>query len=212
MAGLGYKDFADGAVATAAEADGYFMQQTVMRFSSTSARDSALGGILADGLMAFTVDFGILWMYYSGAWRVVQTALAVAVDSSEPTSGTTTSTTYTATLTGGTACGVVFIPPASGSVMVINNCELSNSGANVTRCGFVVRTGGSIGTGTVIAAASDARAIRTDGTTTGVIRTACTHIVTGLIPGSTYNAQQVFAVSAGTGTYLNKNLAVIPVP
>jgi hypothetical protein len=128
------------------------------------------------------------------------------------TSGTTTSTTYTATLTGGTAAGVSFTAPTSGRVLVCNNCEMSNSAGNVTRCSYVLRTGASIGSGTVVVAANDNNAIRTDGTSAGTIRIGITDILTGLTPGSVYNAQQAFSVSAGTGTFFNKQIAVIPLP
>jgi hypothetical protein len=71
MAGLGYKQFVDGVVAPASEANGYFMEQTVMRFASTAARDTALSGVLNDGLHAFTTDTNTLWVRRGGAWRTL---------------------------------------------------------------------------------------------------------------------------------------------
>ncbi len=71
MAGLGYKDFTDGVIATADEADGYFMQQSVMVFASTAARDTALAAVLADGMHAYTTDTNTLWVRRGGAWRTL---------------------------------------------------------------------------------------------------------------------------------------------
>lgn len=124
------------------------------------------------------------------------------------TSGTTTSNSFTPTLTGGTACGVSFTAPTSGTVLVINTAQMSNSGANNTRCSFFVRTGSSIGSGTTVLASADGRSNLHNGTSEeGHTRV---HPVTGLTPGSVYNVQQEFKVSAGTGTFSQKNLIVIP--
>lgn len=72
MAGLGFKDFANGAVADASEVDGYLMHQTIMVFATTTARDFALTGIAADGMVAYTTDTDTLWQYDGSAWRAVK--------------------------------------------------------------------------------------------------------------------------------------------
>lgn len=133
-----------------------------------------------------------------------------AVVDSQATSGTTTSTSYTATLTSGTACGVSFTAPTSGMVVIHNVCEMSNSGANDNRCGWALKTGSVVGSGTSVTAADDARAIHSVGTS--AIRVGTSVLVTGLTAGSSYNVQQQFKVSAGTGTFVNKSLSVTPVP
>lgn len=124
------------------------------------------------------------------------------------TSGTTTSTSYTATLTGGTTCGVAFIAPPSGLVLVHFSASLLNSGANFSIMSFEVRTGGSVGSGTVFLAADDSRIVGYVGT--GQLDLGRTLPVSGLTAGSTYNARQMFRVTAGTGTFLRKNLTVSP--
>ena len=68
MAGLGYKDFVNGVIADASEADGYFMQQAVMRFASLTAADTALAGVISDGMMITTDDTEMLWMRRLGVW------------------------------------------------------------------------------------------------------------------------------------------------
>src|SRR6188474_3550933 len=50
-----------------------------------------------------------------------------AASNTQNISGTTTSGTYTATLSGGTTCSFTFVAPGSGSVIVNNNCNVANS-------------------------------------------------------------------------------------
>lgn len=135
-------------------------------------------------------------------------AVAAAVSDEQGTSGTTTSTTYTSTLTGGTACGVAFVAPTSGRVLIANSARMINSGANQTYCGFIVRTGSTVGSGTSVVSEADARALLH--TTTAFARFSVTYLVNGLTAGASYNVQQSFRVAAGTGTYANKEIAVIP--
>ena len=68
MAGLGYKDFTAGAVLTAAQVDGYLMEQAVMNFAGTAARGSALSSVQAAGMMAH-VGGGTVTVYDGSAWK-----------------------------------------------------------------------------------------------------------------------------------------------
>lgn len=126
----------------------------------------------------------------------------------EATSGTTTSATYTATLTGGTACSCVFVAPTSGAVLILNVATISNSGANASRTSFSIKTDGTVGSGTEVLAADNSRALLVTGTS--AMSGTHAYIATGLTPGATYNVQQMFTTTAGTATYVNKRLHVIP--
>lgn len=134
-------------------------------------------------------------------------AVASGADT-QSTAGTTASTSYTATLTGGTACGFAFVAPPTGFILVHNSCEQSPGGTIYNWTDFEIRTGGSVGSGTVFRAASDASAIRAADPNN--IRMTATTPITGLTPGSTYNVRQQFKVNSGTGTFSNKNLSVQP--
>lgn len=68
MSGLGHKQFVDGVVLPAAELNGYLMQQSVMRFASLTAADTALSGVISDGMMITTDDTEMLWMRRNGVW------------------------------------------------------------------------------------------------------------------------------------------------
>jgi hypothetical protein len=137
----------------------------------------------------------------------------VAVSDTEAALGTTTSTTFTATLTGGTACGASFVAPVSGIVIVHNSSVVDSSdAAQRSYCTIQIRAGGTIGSGTVFLAAADANAIYNLGVNDNCYGRALR--VTGLTAGATYNCQQLFrsANAAATASFLNKHLIVQPVP
>lgn len=70
MAGLGRKVFTAGEVLTAANTNGYLMDQSVMVFAGTAARSSAIGTPSA-GMLTFRSD-GTVYEYYNGsAWTTL---------------------------------------------------------------------------------------------------------------------------------------------
>ena len=72
--GSGYKDFAPGDVLTAANVDGYLMRQTVMTFADASARNTALSGVLDEGMVAYLEDSNIVTVYDGSAWQTTASA------------------------------------------------------------------------------------------------------------------------------------------
>jgi hypothetical protein len=126
----------------------------------------------------------------------------------QDTPGTTTSTTFTATLTGGTACSLVFTAPASGKILAHNTARLLNSTADgYALCSIQIRTGAVVGSGTLVVTAADTESIRTQD------KDVCSsrpRWLTGLTAGSSYNAQQLFRCVTGTATFADKNLIVHP--
>jgi hypothetical protein len=75
MAGAGNKLFTSGSVLTASDVNTYLMDQTIMRFTSTTTRDAAFGGAgeptLAEGMFAYTSDTNTLWSYNGSSWVAV---------------------------------------------------------------------------------------------------------------------------------------------
>jgi hypothetical protein len=69
MAGAGYKLFATGDVLTAAQVNTYLMQQSVMVFASATARNTALSGVLSEGMVAYLLDTNDLTIYDGAAWN-----------------------------------------------------------------------------------------------------------------------------------------------
>lgn len=68
MAGAGYKLFNTGDVLTAAQVNTYLQEQTVMRFATTTARDTALSGVLAEGMICYIDADNNLYKYTGSAW------------------------------------------------------------------------------------------------------------------------------------------------
>jgi hypothetical protein len=124
----------------------------------------------------------------------------------QDTSGTTASGTFTTTLTGGTTCSTTFVAPASGIVDVHNTMQIGNSGANLSVAAIEVRAGAVVGSGTVILAAAIAHGLMAQTT----MRATAITPVPGLTPGATYNVQVWYVNTGGTGTFVNKRLAVRP--
>lgn len=134
-------------------------------------------------------------------------AVAAVFDKQNST-GSTTSTSYTATLTGGVACGKAFIAPPSGIVTIHYATAGFNSGANDNKSAIQVRAGASVGSGTVFYTVTDDDMILFTGAAT--YRIGAFTVVSGLTAGDPYNAQMLHKVSAGTGSFLFKNLVVVP--
>lgn len=68
MAGAGYKLFNTGDVLTAAQVNTYLMQQTVMVFADSSARTTALSGVLAEGMLSYLQDTNVVQVYNGSSW------------------------------------------------------------------------------------------------------------------------------------------------
>ena len=62
MAGAGFKLFADGNVLTASEVNEYMMQQQIMVFADSTARDAAITAP-TEGMFAFLKDTDKLTVY-----------------------------------------------------------------------------------------------------------------------------------------------------
>ena len=75
MAGLGAKLFTDGSVLNAEQVNGYLMDQSIMRFATTAARDAAFGGVgeptLAEGMFCYLDDTNQLQSYNGSAWVTI---------------------------------------------------------------------------------------------------------------------------------------------
>lgn len=148
----------------------------------------------------------------SGGQRVRAVDFTTSVNSTQNTSGTTTSTSYTATLTGGTACGVAFVAPTSGRVAIVNTADQSISAAGqAAHLSFAVRQGSTIGSGTSVLGAADDRSMYVVNDSG---RQSFFYMLSGLTAGGSYNVQQNFRTSnaANTATFQRKTLDVFPLP
>lgn len=76
MAGLGRKTFAAGEVLTAANVQGYLMDQSVMVFDDSTARSSAVGTAVSEGMMSYLKDTNAVEVYNGTAWAGVDTTIS----------------------------------------------------------------------------------------------------------------------------------------
>ena len=110
MAGLGFKTFAAGEVLTAANVNGYLMEQAVMTFAGTAARGSAISSP-TEGMLSYLSDTNTFQYYDGSAWENLLEAGATFTSS--------TATAYTvATADAGnflrfTAAGTVTVSTAT---------------------------------------------------------------------------------------------------
>ena len=133
-----------------------------------------------------------------------------AYESFQTDSGTVAGATYTGTRTGSSnVAGYVFTAPNSGSIMVLWGAGISVTGAFALMA-FEIRTGGTLGSGTVIAAASDN--VQCQGTATTETTSSNSKLITGLSAGSTYNIRAMYRTQSVsvTGTYNRPHIAHIP--
>jgi hypothetical protein len=84
MAGAGYKLFNTGDVLTAAQVNTYLQEQTVMVFANSTARTTALSGVLAEGMVSYLQDTNAVEVYDGSNW--------VSIGSSGDITGITTGT------------------------------------------------------------------------------------------------------------------------
>ena len=73
MAGAGYKNYSAGNVLSASDVNTYIVQQTVMVFASSTARTTALSGVLAEGMCSYLKDTNKFEIYNGSAWVTVAT-------------------------------------------------------------------------------------------------------------------------------------------
>lgn len=76
MAGLGKKTFVAGAVFTAAEANGYLMDQSVMVFNNAAARSSAIPSP-SEGMVSYLQDLNIVESYDGADFNPIDSVLNV---------------------------------------------------------------------------------------------------------------------------------------
>lgn len=132
----------------------------------------------------------------------------VAQSAAASGSVSTTSGTYVA-LTNNP--GVAFVAPPSGRVIVSFGSTLDGNTATVFGMVTVqIRTGSTIGSGTIFTTASDDNAIGSEGDT--ATQYGRTLMISGLTSGANYNAQMLYKLFSGSGTafFARRNIVVYP--
>lgn len=140
----------------------------------------------------------------------VEAAVTVAAVNGTNTGGVnTTSTSYVA-LSGNP--GAVFVAPANGVVMIVHACSCAGSAVGIGAwTSPEIRTGGTIGSGTLVRAAEDLTAVMVEGAIS--VQASLTFFQGGLTAGSTYNVRMLYRASgAGTAYFARRGVTVMPMP
>lgn len=171
---------------------------------------------VGDGQLAYNLQTNQLVLARSSAWNTVwefsPAAVTVQAKDGAVATGNTTSTTFTNTLTTTGIRGVSFIAPPSGKVVVHGLASGWNNTNAHSFMSFEVRTGGTIGSGSVTLASDENTASEFLLDATAPARHKVMGLVTGLTVGSTYNACLTYRVPSGTGSYARRHILVQPLP
>jgi hypothetical protein len=71
MAGAGYRLFNTGDVLTAAQVNNYLQEQVIMVFADSTARTTALSGVLSEGMFSYLTGTNAFQYYDGAAWADV---------------------------------------------------------------------------------------------------------------------------------------------
>lgn len=138
-----------------------------------------------------------------------------------PTASDAQSGSYTATITtfgiGTTSgtyadCGVAFVAPTTGRVLITWSGQMANSiASSACELSPFIREGSTVGAGTTFLASVIDNKIRLVSSANNSINHAgMTMVVDGLTPGDDYNVRLDHRVSGNTGTFIYRKVAVLP--
>lgn len=106
-------------------------------------------------------------------------------------------------------CGVAFVAPFTGRVMIDYAADMDNDTAIAsTNVSPVVREGATVGSGSTVLAANLSTSVRNTGTDDR--RFGAALMLDGLTPGDTYNVRLEHRVSGGVGTIEFRRVSVAP--
>jgi len=131
----GYKDWSAGEILTAADLEDYTVKQSVMRFADSSARTTALSGVLAEGMMSYLKDTDTVEVYDGSAWAAVGGKILQVVSTTKTDTFTSTSATFTA-ITG--LSQAITPSSATSKILVIANLKGASDEATA-QCTFHYR-------------------------------------------------------------------------
>jgi hypothetical protein len=171
------------------------------------------------GTVIYETDTKIVKIYDGTAWRRTPLFDSETLGTAGVIETTSlTGITSGSFITGSPACGVAFTAPPSGGVYVTVSGHLKQANnANNIMLGFEVRSGNSVGAGSVQVSGSSARALVAGNAVNASAPVELTasrrcRIQAGtLTPGAAFNVQTLHLVSGGAGTIDYRELIVEPV-
>lgn len=129
--------------------------------------------------------------------RIDDTISGVPITQSSTAAGAVSTTSATYVVLAGDP-GIAFTAPTSGRVVVtISAAIVSNTADTYAMMGFQIRTGSTVGAGTIVTAANDNDVLAHAGTADQVASRVA--LVSGLTSGGSYNVQVLYKRFGGTG-------------
>lgn len=172
----------------------------VERYVSIADR-TARNATPIEGELSYLSDLNRYDSYTGTSWVAVYPQQSFAFDS---TAFNTVSTAYT--IVGATLLGVTIVAPLSGQIRVDWGSNTDNTAAGTQFIAPQLNAGAVIGAGATIVGVSDT--ISALNATGDSITTSSFHYFTGLTPGSSYNAYLQHRVTANTGAFANRKIAI----
>lgn len=185
MAGLGRKVFEANEVLTAADVNGYLMDQAIMRFADSAARTTAIG-TPTEGMFSYLDDTNLLEVYDGSQWTGVDT-----------TASSINGTAITYTLTSSTATAYTLATADQNTYLRFTNAGTVTVGT---------ATDFSTGNQVTILADGTALTITTDGATIAGAGTSGTAV--SFTVGAQYEAVSVLCVDTDTYRVIGNVTAV----
>lgn len=147
-------------------------------------------------------------------WRTGGGSDAVSVEDTQngAMSGTDVGYVSTMNVTAGTVCGVAFVAPPSGKVLINWRAGADNTtAAGVAFCSIYIKNGAVVDAGTNVQVPSDSIAIQHEGTSSS--RQGTFDLVTGLTGGNSYNVTlyQKSSAAGNTAAFADRSVSVVPV-
>lgn len=140
----GYKDWSAGDILTAADLEDYTVKQSVMRFDDSSARTTALSGVLAEGMISYLKDTDSVEVYDGSAWAAVGGKIQQVLS----TTKTDTFTTSSGSPVDVTGLSVSITPTsATSKVLIFAMISMSANTATNEAFGQLVRDSTAIAIG-----------------------------------------------------------------
>ena len=129
MAGLGYKVWAAGDVLAAADVMGYLMSQAVQVYDDASARTTALGTAVSEGMLSYLKDTNSVEVYNGSAWAGIDTTISSI--NATAVINTLTSSTATAYTVASTDQSTILQFTGASAVITIGTATAFTAGQRV---------------------------------------------------------------------------------
>jgi len=123
MAGQGYKLFVNGNTLSASDLNTYVQQQTVMVFADSTARTTALSGVVSAGMISYLTGTNSLETYNGSTWTANGTGDVTTTGTQTLTNKTLTSPIINLGINAQTGTTYTTVLGDNGQLVTLNNAS-----------------------------------------------------------------------------------------